>query len=303
MSYQLPPLVWLRAFEAAARLSSFTAAAADLGLTQAAVSHQVRSLERHLGFPLFERLPRSLRLTDMGHAYLPPVRKAFDELSASTVGLFGRMGERPVSVRAPISFAVLWLAPRLRSFVAAYPDIDIRLCTSVWADAMAQDDADVELRFGDGRWPGCDVGLIDDQGSVPVCAEVLCAEIGFSGAMTEFAPNHLLHVVGCEDLWSRLFRQIGAAGVASDKGVKSDTSLAALELAVAGVGCALVLRSFAAPYIARGQLRLAADIELPLDQAHYLVLRQGERRLRPEVALFRDWLLDEARRTPLSVAS
>jgi LysR family glycine cleavage system transcriptional activator len=92
MSYNLPPLNWLRAFEASARRISFTSAAKELNLTPAAVSYQVRSLEEHLGFPLFERLPRSLRLTDMGQAYMPSVQKTFAELSSTTTGLFGLKG-------------------------------------------------------------------------------------------------------------------------------------------------------------------------------------------------------------------
>ena len=107
--YDLPPLAWLRAFEASARHSSFTAAAQELNLTQAAVSHQVRSLEKHLGVMLFERLARTLRLTEMGTAYLPPLRRAFDELTAATSGLFGPIGKHTLVVRAPVSFASQWL--------------------------------------------------------------------------------------------------------------------------------------------------------------------------------------------------
>src|SRR5262249_45316576 len=111
--HHLPPLTWLRGFEAAARTGSFTGAARALGLTQAAVSYQVRSLEQHLGFPLFERLAHGLRLTDIGRAYLPSLQRAFDEVSASTLGLFGAQGEASLAIRTPISFGSLWLAPRL----------------------------------------------------------------------------------------------------------------------------------------------------------------------------------------------
>ena len=154
MSYQLPPLNWLRAFEAAARYNNFTAAAKELSLTSAAVSHQVRSLEQHLDLQLFERLPRSLRLTDKGRAYLPSVRKAFEDLSASTIGLFGSKNKQSIRVRCTAALSVLWLAPRLKHFQDLYPEIDIRLYTAIWTEALSNDDIDIDIRFGDGNWAG-----------------------------------------------------------------------------------------------------------------------------------------------------
>src|SRR5476649_2282193 len=119
----LPNLAWLRSFEAAARTASFTAAAAELNLTAGAISYQIRALEAHLGFSLFERLPRGVKLTPMGVAYLPPVRKAFEELADSTVGLFGGSERLQITVHAPVSLAALWLAPKLPTFAAANPNI------------------------------------------------------------------------------------------------------------------------------------------------------------------------------------
>ncbi len=104
MTYRLPPLNWLRAFETSARHMSFAKAATDLNLTSTAISHQVRSLERHLGHALFERLARGLRLTEMGAAYLPDVRRTFENLSAATTKLFGQSGMTSITVRAPVSF-------------------------------------------------------------------------------------------------------------------------------------------------------------------------------------------------------
>ena len=112
----LPTLTWLRAFEAAARTSSFSAAALELRLTPGAISYQIRALEAHLGFALFERLPRGVKLTPMGVAYLPPVRKAFEQLADSTVGLFGGSERGQISIHAPVSLASLWLAPQLPAF-------------------------------------------------------------------------------------------------------------------------------------------------------------------------------------------
>ncbi len=116
MEYQLPPLNGLIAFEAAARTGNFARAAQELNLTQSTVSHRVRMLERHLGYPLFERLPRGLRLTESGKAYLPSIRKAFEQIFSSTAGIFGRKDQGSLTVRAPISYSVLWLGPIIRHF-------------------------------------------------------------------------------------------------------------------------------------------------------------------------------------------
>jgi len=294
MAYELPPLVWLRAFEAAARHAGFTAAAAELRLTPAAVSYQVRSLEKHLGFSLFERLPRSVRLTDMGQAYLPSVRNAFDELAASTFGLFGPMGDRSVTVRAHTSYAVLALAPRLNDFLEAYPEIEVRLCSATWADAATPEGFDLDIRFGEGRWAGFRSELIENESAMPVCSNRSCELLGGINAVADFAQRDLIHIMGYQNFWMQLFSLAGLEGAAANRGVKVDTSLAALELASAGTGCAVVLRSFAKPFIDAGRLRAPLDVELPLERSHYLLIPEDGMRLRPEVQLFREWLLDAA---------
>ncbi len=119
MAYSLPPLTWLRAFEAAARLGNFTRAAEELLITPAAVSYQVRQLEQLLGYPLFDRVHRELALTRLGQTYLPTVEKAFSDLSIATVSVFGERDRQPVRFRCLNSFGQLWMIPRLRSFQEA----------------------------------------------------------------------------------------------------------------------------------------------------------------------------------------
>jgi LysR family glycine cleavage system transcriptional activator len=290
MTYRLPSLVWLRAFEAAARHASFTAAAQELGLTQAAVSHQVRSLEQHLGYPLFERLPRQLRLTEMGRAYLAPVRKAFDDLSASTAGLFGPIGEASLNLRVPVSFAVLWLAPRLRRFNEAYPSIRVRLHSAIWADALPADRVDIDIRFGHGNWSGFRSELIFRDPSVPV------SPVGSPiSTPAQIRNENLIHIMGLEDSWSQLYRRAGFEVPAHRHVITVDTSLAALELVATGLGHTIVLRCFAERYIETGRVRRSFDIELPQEHAHYFLFREDSRALKPEVRLFRDWVMDQAR--------
>lgn len=300
MSYSLPPLPWLRSFEAAARHGSFTAAAKELNLTQAAVSHQVRSLEKYLGFALFERLARTVRLTEMGSAYLPPVRKAFDELASSTAGLFGPLGEQSIWVRAPVSFAVLWLAPRLKQFLDAYPHIDVRLFSAVWADALTDERTEIDIRWGDGHWPGFKAEMLIRSGSVAVIHPDLVKSVGQRARLRDLTVHNLIHVTGYEDLWQRLFRQARFDAPAQLRNLNVDTSLAALELACSGVGPAIVLQCFAEPYIAGGRLASPLEFVVPSEQSHYLLIADSRSRTRPEVMLFREWLLDVARRDQLA---
>lgn len=291
--YDLPPLAWLRAFEASARHSSFTAAAQELNLTQAAVSHQVRSLEKHLGVMLFERLARTLRLTEMGTAYLPPLRRAFDELTAATSGLFGPIGKHTLVVRAPVSFASLWLAPRLSGFHHAYPQVGLRIVSAVWSHPTDNTvTADVDIRLGDGVWPGYRADLIAQWPAVVVCRPDRKPTGPMSARLEALAQRPLIRVTGYEDLWQRLYRQHEVA-VPSAQGVDVDTSLAALELAASGFGPTIVLSGLAEGHLAAGRLVRAVDEALPVDMGHYLLTPDGARRQRPEAILFRTWLKAE----------
>lgn len=292
--YQLPPLPWLRAFEAAARHSSFTLAAAELNLTQAAISHQVRSLEKHLGVTLFERLPRSLRLTEIGAAYLPPLRRSFDDMAAATAGLFGPVGKRSLTIRAPISYVALWLAPRLEGFTKSWPQISLRIQTIVWASSQAEEPADIDIRFGDGVWPGFKSELLMRSPVVPVCHPDLVEKGGNQDRLAAVLnKGPLIHVTGYEDLWQRLMRPLGI-NLPSYAGLNVDTSITALEMAASGLGPAMVLDIFAEPYLRSGRLVKPLDSAVPVEQAHYLLHSEGQKRASPEAMLFRKWLLEES---------
>lgn len=293
--YQLPPMHWLRSFEAAARRQTFTAAANELGRTPAAVSYHVRALEEHLRFPLFERLSHGLRLTDMGRAYLPSVRKAFEDLSLSTAGLFGPIGSRSITIRATLGFAVLWLAPRLLEFRRAYPDLDVRLCSAVWADALSPDHLDLDIRLGDGNWPGYRSELITGETAVPVCSSETYADLGPYESPEDLCGRDFIHIMSFENLWMRFFTAAGIDQEVSMHGITVDTVLAAIELASAGQGHAMLLRSFTESSIFTSRLVRLLDMEMPLQRGHYLLTPESSDQTRAEVLLFREWLLDIAR--------
>jgi LysR family transcriptional regulator, glycine cleavage system transcriptional activator len=290
----LPTLTWLRAFEAAARTSSFTAAAAELNLTSGAISYQIRALEAHLGFALFERLPRGVKLTSMGVAYLPPVRKAFDELADSTVGLFGGAERGQITVHAPVSLASLWLAPKLPRFIAAFPAIDVRLSSVIWDNPVPDEATDLEIRYGTGHWRGYRSERLLNQNIIAVCSPALLQMTRTRGDVAALLPRHLIHIMGHENHWLKVRQALQVVDVAARTGPTVDTTIAALELAANGAGCALAHRIFLTAYLATGRLVVALEHDFPDDNSYFVVTPERPQRPRREVQLFHDWLLAAA---------
>jgi LysR family glycine cleavage system transcriptional activator len=280
MSTSLPNLTWLRTFEAAARLRNFTAAGEELGLTQAAVSLHIKSLEAKLGCGLFLRQPRNLQLSEMGKAYLPHVRRPLDDLSLSTLGLFGPEMVRAVTLRVPVSTAVLWLASKLSEFHATHPGIELRLVSTIWADSLEDEDVDIDIHSGHGDWPGLRAEKISTEAIVPVCP---------AGAHAPASEQTPLHILGQEDNWARYGEAQGEA-VPDHFGISVDTSAAALEMIAAGKGVAVVLARYARAALGAGRPVRFAGPEVPVRLAHYLVERDGRAPPRAEVATVRDWV-------------
>jgi LysR family glycine cleavage system transcriptional activator len=287
----LPTLTWLRAFEAAARTSSFAAAAAELNLTSGAISYQIRALEAHLGFALFERLPRGVKLTPMGVAYLPPVRKAFEELADSTVGLFGGSERVQITVHAPVSLAALWLAPKLPAFSIANSSIDVRLSSVIWDNAVLDEATDLEIRYGAGHWHGYRSERLLNQSILPVCSPTLLRTAEANGNLASLLPRHLIHIMGYESHWLKVRQALELADVPASVCPTVDTTIAALELAAAGAGVALAHDIFLSAYFATGRLVRALPQEFADDNSYFVITPERPQRIRREVQLFRDWLV------------
>ncbi|MGB6309322.1 MAG: LysR substrate-binding domain-containing protein [Steroidobacteraceae bacterium] len=294
----LPTLTWLRAFEAAARTSSFTAAAAELSLTSGAISYQIRALEAHLGFALFERLPRGVKLTPMGVAYLPPVRKAFEELADSTVGLFGGSERVQITVHAPVSLAALWLAPRLPAFNIDNPSIDVRLSSVIWDNAVLDEATDLEIRYGAGHWHGYRSERLMNQSILAVCSPTLAQGAPAQRALLDSLPLSVIHIMGYESHWLKVRQALELADVPGGAGPTVDTTIAALELAAAGAGVALAHRLFLDAYFATGRLVRALSQEFADENSYFVITPERPQRIRREVQLFRDWLLAVSSETP-----
>ncbi|MEP3244194.1 MAG: LysR substrate-binding domain-containing protein [Sneathiella sp.] len=288
--HHLPNLIWLRAFEVTARAGSFTAAAAELHLTQAAVSHQIRSLEATLGFPLFVRRPRVLELTDMGRAYLPSVRKAIEDLALSTEGLFGLKTKNTVTVRAPISTAVCWLGPLIAEFQNQNEAINIRLLSSIWADSIQDEDVDIDIRLGKGAWAGHHSDLLSRETVTAVCA---IAALPHLKQLSDLARYPMIHIMGFQNHWAKLFREKEIAYDSAYIKYELDTTAAAAELVSAGVGVAMIMTRLAVALAHKNRLAIPFSDTLEMEQHHYLV-RSAEAPARSEEAqVFETWLREK----------
>lgn len=283
----LPNLLWLRSFEATGRLGSFTAAGAELGLTQAAVSSHISALESRLGHALLQRTTRKVGLTESGRAYLPSVAKALQDLTQSTEALFGGQAAGTVTIRAPISAAALVIAPALTAFRAVHPGIAVRLLSAIWADTALESRIDIEVRLGNGDWPGCRAEQLGEDFVVPVCAPGLAARLKSRADLLD-APR--ARILGFDDHWSRYFQTIEMSPENTIPSVTVDTTLAAVEWVASGGGVALILERAASRLAAAGRLAIPFETRIPLEQAHYLIERDNAPAKSAAVRLTESWL-------------
>ncbi|GGX59652.1 LysR family transcriptional regulator [Tateyamaria omphalii] len=283
-------LIWLRSFEAAARLLNFTAASEELGLTQTAVSLHIRSLEEQLGSKLFHRRARHLSLTDIGQAYVSTVRQAIADIDLASVSLFGPMTARMVTVKAPVSTSVLWLAPRLPRFKQEHPEIDIRLVSDIWSTSTGPEGIDVEVRMGRGTWTDARSEKLSEEFITPICA---AKQRGCIKGIPDLLRGPLIHILGYEGDWNRYFATHDCVPVPETEQYFLDTTVSAMQLVAGGHGYAMVLSR-----LAQTQSGLAAGI-VPVGEAtaspqsHYLMYRNSSVAVRPEIELFEAWLRAE----------
>lgn len=284
----LPHVTWLRAFEAAARNGSFSAAAEELGLTPAAVSQQIKLLEQHLGVTLFLRLPRGVALTDMGHAYAQPIRRSFSDMHEATRSLFGASGKRRVRLRVSISYAALVLAPQLGAFQQDFPGIDLEVTTAVWTDRIDDDAIDAEVRYGYGDWAEPDIRHLCHLSAQVVCAPQVARA---TRADLHRLAAQAVQIIGSETDWGRMAALAGVPPPVALGAMTVESSLIALQMLASGTGSAIVAETFARPYLADGRLVAPLDLQLPLPRSFFLVVPERAAQ-RPEVARFCDWLTD-----------
>lgn len=282
----LPPLTWLRAFEASARHLSFTRAAAELNLTQPAVSQHVRSLENFLGRELFTRKTRALELTEAGANYLPVVREAFDLIAAGTRAFTGGDQGRNLVLQCNMAFSVFWLAPRLPRLYARFPWLVLNIVTPIWDPERHAANAGTEIRFGrPNDMSAAAVRLTRDR-FYPVCAP------GYQGGRVDFASATLLDCAGVTGSWGAWFKSQGLAFARSDEVNLGSTYVIAMTAALHGAGIAMSHDTLAAGLLESGQLVRAGEHSAELLE-NYFLLPPPSHASTPASRAFLEWLGEE----------
>ena len=293
MARQIPPLTALRAFEAAGRHLSFTKAADELHVTQAAISHQVKSLEKYLGLKLFRRLNRTLLLTDAGQLYLPPLTDAFEGITRATHRLRQHLGRARLTVSVLPSFAAGWLVPRLGRFRQRCPDVDLRIDPTNSLTDFRRDDVELGILYGRGNYPGLRTDRLMREEFFPVCSPRLLEGPAPLRDPADLTHHTLLHDDMTVD-WRTWLLAAGVEGVDAERGITVTDSSMLLRAAIAGQGVALARSVLAADEIASGRLVRPFDVDVPAEYAYYLAYPEKSAD-QPNVAAFREWILEEAR--------
>jgi LysR family transcriptional regulator, glycine cleavage system transcriptional activator len=288
---QLPALNALRAFEAAARHESFSRAADELFVTHGAVSHQVRGLEAELGVTLFARDGKRVRLTDRGRQYAAEVRAALVSLAESTRRVRSSDRDRRLIVSTIPSFSARWLTPRVGRFIEKHPEVDLELLTTGTLIDFNQDDVDVALRFGYGKYTGLHAEQLLDEIFFPACSP------DFHGGKLPREPNDLRNLPllrSDDELWRPWLDAAGMTDFAEPKrGVLYEDSSNLLQAAINGQGIALVRRSLAMEEILNGRLVRLFNIDGPSPWTYYFVCPPALLET-PRVQAFREWIFGEA---------
>jgi LysR family glycine cleavage system transcriptional activator len=292
---RLPSLNALQVFEAAARHESFTRAAAELGVTQTAVSHQVKALEAELGAPLFRRSPRRLSLTPSGQAWAAELLVVFQRLHDANARLrsMGSNTRPTVAVSIIPSFGARWLVPRLGRFMEQNPEIDVRISASERLIDFGVEPFDLGIRYGSGLYPGLFCEKLADDAWVVVCAPKLLPRLKLKTA-SDLARATLL----CDDeanAWASWFAAVGQAAPRNLSSNEITDSGMVVEAALRGQGVALARWSLACDEIKNEKLALVFPKQraVPTGLAYYLV-GPRENLSRAPVVAFRDWLRKEA---------
>lgn len=295
MSDRLPPLTALRAFEAAARHMSFAAAAAELNVTPAALSFQIKSLEQHLGTPVFHRLNRAVTLTEEGKLLQPGVEDGFAAIQTAWRVVQRRLNSSTLTVTAGPGFTAKWLAPRLFAFATSNPDIELRFSASLQIMDFARDDVDVAIRFGQGDDAELYSNRIIDEWASPVVAPSLADQLTSLDDLRDLPLLHDDHVAFLRPNpdWGAYFKAAGLDATPGH-GPRFSQSDHAIDAALAGAGVALGRISMTETHLRDGRLVMPLKSAIRLNGSYRLVCPNGSES-RSQVARFISWVEEETR--------
>lgn len=292
MAKPILPLNALRAFEASARHRSFTKAAQELCVTQAAVSHHVKALEERLGARLFHRSPRGLMLSDEGVALVPALSESFDRIGRLLERFEGGQIREVLSVGAVGTFALGWLMPRLATFREAHPFVDLRLLTNNNKVDLAAEGLDATVLFGDGSWHGAEAERLFDAPLSPLCTPQIAARLRDP---RDLAGETLLRSYRVQD-WPAWFAAAGQRDAVEARGPVFDASLTMVLAALQGEGIALAPPAMFARELSEG--RLVQPFAVGVSTGAYWLVTLKYKPPTRAFAAFRDWIRREALQSP-----
>lgn len=295
----IPNLSALQAFEATARLGSFSRAAEELSLTHSAVHRQVASLEDRLGVALFTRVRRKIALTPQGAEYAARIRQHLEHIEKDTIGLVNHTGMgRSIHIAVLPTLAANWLIPRLPDFQRHHPDITVSLSLRTLPFQFNDHPFDGAIYHGDGAWPGTRSTLLfDEQEMVPVCAPFLMqGHQGVEQTRARMQGLTHLHLSSRPDAWRQWYGASGAAyGPHAAGGPRYELFTMVIAAAVAGLGVGLVPRFIAQESIDRGELVMPVPIPLPVSQGYFFGY-PTRNEPSPALSAFGSWLVAAVRR-------
>jgi LysR family glycine cleavage system transcriptional activator len=292
MRPRLPPLNALKAFEAAARHESFTRAAAELFVTQGAVSQQVKALEAQLAVKLFNRERQRLVITEAGREYLAVIRDALDRIALGTERLLQRQNTGVLTVSISPDFAAKWLVHRLGNFAEAHQGIDLRVSATLHHVDFAREDVDLAVRHGDGNWPGLDTVKLASEQLFAVCSPKLLSGRNRLTQPADILKFPLIHMDSRAD-WARWMHAAGVDDTRARHGPVLNRANMVIDAAINGQGIALARSTLAAWDLIDGRLVRPFKESLRLTKAIWVVCPKATANL-PKITAFTKWLQAEA---------
>jgi LysR family glycine cleavage system transcriptional activator len=287
----LPSMSLLRAFEAAARHQSITAAAEELNLTQGAVSRQIRALEELLGSDLFLRERQTIRLTSAGETYAREIREALRRISSATLSFRANPKGGTLNLAILPTFGTRWLAPRLSGFLRENPGITVNLTTRLAPFDFSLEQADAAIHFGSPDWPGAELALLMSETVVPACNHSLLEEYKIEKP-SDLLRAPLLHLVSRPDAWEHWFIMHGGLSEPLH-GMLFDQFATVAQAAMSGLGLALLPEFLIRDELARGDLVRALDMPMQSNERYYLAW-PANCSAHPPLVAFREWIVQEA---------
>ena len=296
MNQQLPPFSWLQAFEATARHASFTRAALELGITQAAISHRIRNLEDLVGTKLFLRDGNAVTLTSAAHDFLASIRAVIDEVRLATDRVSHHDRGKVLTIACTGSFSIKCLIPLLPAFRKNYPDIKLRIRKLSSISVRQQFEYDIAIQYGTGDLVGRAAERICREEVFPVCSPALMQGPERLQSPEDLARATIIRVVSpviVWDEWPRWFEAAGHPTVQIVNELFCDVLYPSIHAAIAGLGVVMGRNILVQHDIDEGLLVEPFSTRLATDSSYYLTLSAAaEREKRPIVMIFRDWLIN-----------